>query len=120
MLGLCLYPLSAINQMGVNDQNIYDLSYSGLNKKAQHASLKQAMCFERSLHCLLDRILDADLDLEMISMRKVNLVDAYVGIWVRPDKFLTVEFLVTKENDSDPQLVGFHLSILMSYLESAP
>ena len=41
-------------------------------------------------------------------------------IWVRLNYIPSVAFFVPKETDSDPQLVRFHLSIPMGYVESTP
>ena len=53
-------------------------------------------------------------------MRKVDLVGAYMSVWLKLIYVPTVDLLVPRENENDPQLVGFHLSILMGYVESTP
>ena len=51
-------------------------------------------------------------------MRKVDLADAYMCIWVRLADIPVVGFLIPRGKDSDPLLVGFHLSIPMGYVYS--
>ena len=41
-------------------------------------------------------------------------------IWDQLNNITSVEFIIPKETDSEPQLVGFHLSIPMGYMESVP
>ena len=41
-------------------------------------------------------------------------------LWVRMEDVLSVAFLIPKKNPSDTQLVGFHLSLPMGYVDSAP
>ena len=40
-------------------------------------------------------------------------------IWVRTEDIPSVAFLIPKETADKEQLVGFHLSIAMGYMESA-
>ena len=41
-------------------------------------------------------------------------------LWVSMEDVLSVAFLIPKKNTSDTQLVGFHLSLPMGYIDSAP
>ena len=52
-------------------------------------------------------------------LKKVDLSDAYMRIWVRLEDIPSVAFLVPKATPEEDQLVGFHLSITMGYVESA-
>ena len=77
------------------------------------------MRFGKSLHRLLDYILEADHKLGQTFLSKFDLDDTYMHIWVWFD-IPYVDFLVPKETNSEPQLVGFNLSITMGYMESTP
>ena len=52
-------------------------------------------------------------------LNKFNLADAYMRIWVCLEDISLVAFLVPKAIPDEEQLVGFHLSIPMGYVESA-
>ena len=41
-------------------------------------------------------------------------------LWVRMEDVPSVAFLIPKNTPSDTQLVGFHLSLPMGYVDSAP
>ena len=41
-------------------------------------------------------------------------------LWVRLEYTPSVEFLVPREKTTDNQFVGFHLSLPMGYMDSAP
>ena len=84
------------------------------------ADLKGSDAFGRALCHLIDCILSADPVLGPTFMRKSDLADTYMSIWVQLTDVLAVAFLVPKEMDSGPQLVGFHLSVPMGFIESAP
>ena len=43
-----------------------------------------------------------------------------MGLWVRMKDFPSVAFIIPKKNPRDQQLVGFHLSLPMGYVDSAP
>ena len=64
-------------------------------------------------------ILTAPPKLGPTFLNKVNLADAYMRIWVRLEDIPLVKFLVPKATPNEEQLVGFHLSIPMCYVESA-
>ena len=40
-------------------------------------------------------------------------------LWVNMEEFPLVDFLLPNNNPTDPQLVGFHLSLPMGYINSA-
>ena len=52
-------------------------------------------------------------------LSKVDLTDAHMRIWVSLEDIPLVAFLVPKATPDEEQLVGFHLSIPMGYVESA-
>ena len=41
-------------------------------------------------------------------------------IWARISNVPVLAFLLPKDKDNNPQLIGFHLSIPMGHIESAP
>ena len=53
-------------------------------------------------------------------LSKVDITDTYMIIWDQLNNITSVEFITPKETDSEPQLVGFHLSIPMGYVEYEP
>ena len=116
---LCLYPLFTILQSGRKPRLIHDFSWSKLNKIAKAAAQKESMHFGKALHRLLDCILAADLALGPTYLCKVDLADAYMRIWVRVEDVPSVDLLIPKDKAIEEQLVGFHLYILMGYMEYA-
>ena len=77
------------------------------------------MRFVKSLYRVIDCILAAPPKLGHTFLNKVDLADAYMRIWVYLEDILSVAFLVPKATPDEDQLVGFHLSIPMGYVESA-
>ena len=73
----------------------------------------------KSLYRVIDCILNAPPKLGPTFLNKVDLADAYMCIWVRLDDIPSVAFLVPKATPDEKQLVGFHLSIPMGYVEPA-
>ena len=49
-------------------------------------------------------------------MIKVNLADTYMRIWVQLVNVPVVAFIVTREKDSNLQIVDFHLSTPIGYV----
>ena len=68
---------------------------------------------------MIDCILTAPPKLGLTFLNKVDLVDAYMRIWVRLEDIPLVVFLVPKATPDGDRLVGFHLSIPMGYVESS-
>ena len=52
-------------------------------------------------------------------MSKVNMIDAYMHVWIRPEDVMKLEFVIPPHPDDAEPLIGFHLSLPMEYLESA-
>ena len=67
---------------------------------------------------MIDCILTAPPKLGPTFLNKVDLADSYMRIWVRFDDIPLVAFLVPKATPDEDQLVGFHLSIPVGYVES--
>ena len=77
------------------------------------------MHFGKALYRFIDCILAAPPNLGPNFLNKVDLADAYILIWVLLEDIPSVAFLVPKATPEQDQLVGFHLSIPMGYVESA-
>ena len=73
------------------------------------------MHFGKAIHRLLYFIIATDPALGPTYLCKANLEDAYMRILVRAED---ANFLIPKETAGKEQLVGFHLSIPMGYMES--
>ena len=80
----------------------------------------EAMCFGGALQRILRQVITIDLRLGLLYLSKVYLVDSYMRLWVRMEDVLSVAFLIHKKNPRNPQLVGFHLFLLMGYVARAP
>ena len=76
------------------------------------------MRFGKSLYRFIDCILNAPPKLAPTFLKKVDLSDAYMRIWVQIEDIPSVAFLVPKATPDEEQLVGFHLLIPMGYVES--
>ena len=77
------------------------------------------MQFGKALYRVIDCILKAPPKLGPTFLNKVYLANAYMHIWVYLKDIPSVAFLVPKATPDEEQLVGFHLSIPMGYVESA-
>ena len=55
-----------------------------------------------------------------VYLGKVDLADAYMRLWVRLEDTPYVGLLILRKIPTDKQLVGFHLSLPMGYVDSAP
>ena len=80
----------------------------------------EAMRFGGALLSILKQVLTTDPRLGTVYLSKVDLADAYMWLWVRMGDVPSVAFLIPKKTPSNTQLVGFHLSLPMGYIDSAP
>eukprot|EP00957_Ditylum_brightwellii_P189603 14432550-Ditylum_brightwellii.AAC.1 len=78
------------------------------------------MQFGRALHRLLRRIVLADPAFGPVHIAKVDLADAYMRVWIRLEDVPALAFIVLPHPGNTETLVGFHLSVPMGYIESAP
>ena len=53
-------------------------------------------------------------------MSKTDLADAYMRVWVKIDDVPKLAFAIPPAPGDQEQLIGFHLSLSMGYIESAP
>ena len=80
---LWLSPFTVIPQQGRKPRLIYDFAWSGLNEAVTKVAHKEAMRFGKSLYRFIDCILAPLPKLGPTFLNKVDLVDAYMRIWVR-------------------------------------
>ena len=78
------------------------------------------MCFEGTLHRIIQRVLVADPRLCLVCLGKVDLADAYMRLRFRLEDTPSVAFLVLRKTPTYKQLVGFHILLPMGYVDSAP
>ena len=69
---------------------------------------------------ILKQLITTDPRLGPVYLSKLNLEDTYMRLWVRMEDFPSVAFLIPKKTPIDAHLVGFHLSLPMGYINSAP
>ena len=93
---LWISPLAATPQRGRKPRLIYDFSWSGLNESVTQVAHKEKICFGKSLYRVINCILVATPKLGPTFLNKVDLVDAYMHIWVRLKDIPSVAFLVPK------------------------
>ena len=74
------------------------------------------MRFGGALQRILKQVLSSDPRLGLVYLRKVDLADAYMRLWVKMEDVPSVAFLIPKKNPSDTQLVEFHISLPMGYV----
>ena len=53
-------------------------------------------------------------------MSKTDLTDAYMRVWVKIDDVPKLAFAIPLTPGDQEQLIGFHLSLPMGYIESTP
>ena len=117
---LWIFPVVVIPQVGRRLCLIFDFAWSGINDIAERLSPMEVMLFGGALRCILKQVLTADPCLGPFYIRKVDLEDAYMRLWVRMEDILSVAFLIPNNTPSNKQMVLFHLSLPMSYVDSAP
>ena len=78
------------------------------------------MCFGGALLHILKQVLTADPHLGPVYLSKVELADDYMSFGVSVEDVLSVAFLAPKNTPSNTQLVVFHISLPMGYINSSP
>ena len=73
-----------------------------------------------ALQSILKQVLAADPCLGLVYFSKVDLVDTYMRLLVRMEDVPSFALLISKKNPSNTQLMGFHLSLPMEYVDNAP
>ena len=72
------------------------------------------------LQRILNQVLSADLRLGTVLIIKVDLANVYMQLRGRLEEIPSVAFLIPKKHPCDDQLVSFHLSLPMDYVDSTP
>lgn len=83
--GLWLLPVASIPQDGRRNRLIYDFTRSGLNEAVDLLAPSEAMLFGLAFPRLLQAVLSADPAYSPVFMSKVDMSDAYMRVWVRPE-----------------------------------
>ena len=117
---LWLLPVAVIPQARRRPRLIFDFTWSGLNEATAQDVPKEVMRFGGTLHHIIWGVLVSDPRLGPVYFGKMDLDDAYMWLWVRLEVTPPVEFLIPRKRPIDNHLVGFHLSLPMVYVDSAP
>ena len=115
---LWLLPVAVISQVGRRLHLIFDFTLSGLNDIAERLSPMDVMHFGGALLCILKQVLTTDPRLGPVYLSKVHLSYAYMRMWARIQDVPSFAFLIPKKTPRDTQLVGFHLSFTIGYIDS--
>ena len=102
-------------QVGSRPRLIINFTWSGLNDIADRLALMEAMHFGGALLRILKQVFTADLFLGPVYLGKVDLVgsrDTRRSSDLRRSR--------SKKTPSNTHMVGFHLSLPMGYIDSAP
>ena len=99
---------------------IFDFTWSRLNDIAESLDPIEENCFGGALQSILKQVLKSDPRLGPVYLSKLDLADTYMRLWVRMEDALSVAFLIPKKTSSYTHQVGFHLSLPMGYIDSAP
>ena len=78
------------------------------------------MRFGGTLARIVRRALTMDPTLGPVYLRKVDLSNAYMHLWVIMEYTSSASLLLPNLNPANKQLVGFHLSLPMGFMDSAP
>ena len=113
-----LYPVAVILQMGTLPHPILDFTWSSLNKVTARKASEKVMNFRGTLHRITRQVLTADPWLVLVYLGKVDLSKAYMRIWVRIEDTSSVDFLLPKKMTQEKQLVGFHSSLPLGFVDS--
>ena len=99
---------------------IIDFKWSGLNNTTSWESSAEAMQFGVTLFHIIMWVLTEDPMLGPVYLSKFDLDDIYIHLWFWVDDTLSTTLLLHKKTPMDEQLVSFHLSLLMVFMESTP
>ena len=117
---LWLSPVAIIPKEVRRPQLILNFMWRRLNEITSSESPQEAMSFGGALQCILWHILATDQALGTVYISKVYLAYTYMRLLVCLEDVPYVLFLIQKCNTNGAQLVGFHLSLPMGFIDSAP
>ena len=112
-------PPHSYNPSGAAAVPNFEFTWSGLNKATKRLDPIEEVCFGGTLNCILYQVLTSDPCLGPFYISKVNMDDMFMRLWVMMEEVPFIAFLITKRKTSETQLVGFHLSLPMVYINSA-
>ena len=113
--GLCISPVGLILQVNRRPRLIYDYTFSGLHDAVARLALQEAIQFGTAFKRLLGQILTADPAYGPVFLSKIDLSDAYMCVWVRPEDLLRLTFVVVLHSSYLDPLIGFHLSFFFFF-----
>ena len=116
---LWISPVGLIPQEGRQPRLIYDFTFGGLNDAVRKEAPAEAIQFGGAFRRLIHNIVTADPAFGPVFLSKIDMSDAYMRVWVRPEDVLKLAFVVPPHADDTETLIGFHLSLPMGYVESA-
>ena len=116
---LCLSPITTIPQVGRRPRLIFDFTWIRINEIAERLAPMEVMRFGGALQRILKQVLIVDPRLGPVYLSKVDLADAYMRLWVRVEDVPSLAFLISNKTPINTQLVGFHASLPMRYINSA-
>ena len=117
LLVLCLTPISETYQTGRNPILLYIYFWIRLNKQVKQSASKETIWFEQASHHLLYCIVEADPALGLAYISKIYLTDVHIWIWLRLTDIPSVELFLPNYTEEKSQVVDFHLSIAIGYVE---
>ena len=112
-------PAACIPQADRRDRPIYDYTYSGLNAAIIPSAAPEALQLGHAFHRIVRTIVTADPTLGPVFISKTDLADAYMRVWVDIVDIPKLAFAIPPLPGDPDQLIGFHLSLPMGYVESA-
>ena len=115
-----LSPVAVIPQVGRRPCLIFDFTWIRINEATKRLSPMEAMRFRGTLQCILRQVLTADPRLGLVYLRKVDMANAYIWLWVRMEDYPSITFLIPNKYPCDPQLVEFQLFLPMGYVDISP
>ena len=83
------------------------LTWSGLSEALASQAPQEAMKFGGTLRLIIQHILEEDPLLGPVYIRKVDLADAYMRLWVHLEDTPVTELLIPRKSPEDPQLAVF-------------
>ena len=117
---LWLSTVAVIPQVGRRPRIILYFIWIRLNDISKRLSPMESMFSGGALHHILKQVLTTNRHRRPVYISKVDLADTYMRLWLMMEDVLSVDFLVPKKNPSDTQLVEFHLSLPMGYVDNVP
>ena len=97
---LWISPVAANPQVGRHPHLIFNFTWSGLNKATKCLAPMETMRFGGALQRILRQVLTADPRLGPVYLNKVEMLHAYMRLWVRIGDVPSFAFLIPKKTPS--------------------